>query len=109
MLAKIMLALGAIVLAFIGVVALQPSEFRVVRSATVAAPAAAIFAQVNDFRKWEHWSPWAKLDPAAKAIFEGPPAGRGSIFSWAGNSSVGEGRMTLTESRPNELIRIWSL
>jgi hypothetical protein len=34
------------------------------------------------------------------------PAGTGGVYSWSGNKEVGEGRMTITESRPNELIRI---
>lgn len=106
MLIKILIALGAIVIVFAGVVALQPSDFRVVRAATISAPAAVVFSQVNDFHKWEAWSPWAKMDPAAKNTFEGAPAGTGAIFTWAGNAKVGEGRMTLTESRPNDLIRI---
>src|SRR5262249_17972049 len=50
------------------------------------------------------WSPWAKLDPAAKISYEGPTAGVGAAFTWAGNSEVGEGRMTITESRPNEKV-----
>jgi len=97
-------ALVVVVLALI--VAMQPSEFRIERSAVIAAPAPAVFAQVDDFHNWEAWSPWAKLDPAAKNSFEGAPAGKGASFSWAGNQKVGEGRMTITESRPNELIRI---
>ena len=76
------------------------------RSATISAPAPAVFAQVNDFHNWEAWSPWAKLDPAAKATFEGPSTGTGAIFKWAGNKEVGEGSMTITESRPSDLIRI---
>ena len=73
MLKKVLLALVIIVLAFVGFVALQPAEFRVTRSATVAAPPAAVFAQVNDFHNWQAWSPWAKLDPAAKSTFSGAP------------------------------------
>ena len=109
MLKFIRIALIVILVAFvvfIGIVSLQPSEFHVVRSATMAAPPAAVFAQVNDFHKWEGWSPWAKLDPNAKSTFEGPSAGKNAIFRWAGNDDVGEGSMTITESRPNELIRI---
>ena len=106
LLKRILMALGAIILVFLGVVALQPSDFRVVRTTTIAAPPQAVFAQVNDFHKWEEWSPWAKLDPASKATFEGPSAGPGAIFRWAGNEKVGEGGMTITESRPDELIRI---
>jgi hypothetical protein len=106
MLKKILLGLVVVIAAFLGVVALQPSEFRVARSGVVSAPAPEVFAQVNDFHKWEAWSPWAKLDPAAKASFDGPPAGKGAIFRWAGNNQVGEGTMTLAESRPSDLVRI---
>jgi hypothetical protein len=38
--------------------------------------------------------------------FRGAPAGTGGVYSWSGNKEVGEARMTITESRPNELIRI---
>jgi uncharacterized protein YndB with AHSA1/START domain len=106
MLIKILIGLAALVVLLVLVVALQPSEFRITRTTTVAAPPSAVFAQVNDFHKWEAWSPWAKLDPAARNTFDGAPAGSGAVFAWAGNSKVGEGRMTITESRPNELVRI---
>jgi len=103
---KILIALAAIIALFLVVVAMQPSDFRIERAATISAPPAAVFAQVNDFHKWEAWSPWEKLDPAMKKNFEGAAAGTGAIYSWIGNSEVGEGRMTITESRPNELIGI---
>ncbi len=106
MLKKILIALAVIVIVFVGVVAMQPSEFRVTRTATISAPAPAVFAQVNDLHNWEAWSPWAKLDPGMKQTYEGAPAGAGAIYAWAGNNQVGEGRMTMTESRPSELIRI---
>lgn len=106
MLKKVFLALLAIVAVFLIVAALQPADFRVVRTATIAAPPAAVFEQVNDFQKWEAWSPWAKLDPNVKNTFEGPAAGVGAVFRWAGNHEVGEGAMTITESRPPELVRI---
>lgn len=102
----IVLAVVAIVVVFVVIVAMQPSEFRIERSATIPAPAEFVFSQVNDFHNWEAWSPWAKLDPAVKNSFEGPEAGPGAIFKWSGNDKVGEGTMTLTESRPNDLIRI---
>jgi hypothetical protein len=106
MLQVILLALIAIVVVFGGIVAMQPSQFQVARSTTVFAPAPAVFAQVNDFHKWESWNPWGKIDPALKQTYEGAPSGTGAIYTWMGNSQVGEGRMTLTESRPNDLIKI---
>jgi uncharacterized protein YndB with AHSA1/START domain/uncharacterized membrane protein YphA (DoxX/SURF4 family) len=103
---KILFVLVAIVVVLAIGVALQPSTFRVTRSATIAAPPSQVFDQVNDLHNWQAWSPWAKLDPAAKNTFDGPSAGVGASFAWSGNNQVGEGRMTITESRPNELIRI---
>ena len=106
MLKKILIALVAIIALFLIVVALQPSEFSVERTATMAAPPETVFEQVNDFHKWEAWSPWAKLDPDAKIAFEGPPSGAGTIMTWDGNDKVGQGKMTLTESQPNDLVKI---
>ena len=103
---KIGLGLLAAIAIFLIVVACQPADFHIVRTAKISAPAAAVFAQVNDFHKWEAWNPWAKLDPAMKQTYEGSPTGVGSVYSWAGNDQAGEGRMTLTESKPDELIRI---
>ena len=103
---KILIALAVVAIALVGVVAVQPSGFRIARTTTISAPPPAVFAHVNDFHKWEAWNPWAKLDPAMKQTYEGASAGTGAIYTWAGNREVGEGRMTLTESRPTELIRI---
>ena len=106
MLKIVIIALAVVVVVFLIVVAMQPAQYRVARNAIVAVPAQAVFAQVNDFHKWEAWNPWGKIDPAMKHSYEGAPAGTGAIYSWVGNNEVGEGRMTITESRPSELIRI---
>jgi hypothetical protein len=106
MVTYILLGLVALIALLVVVIATRPSDFRVSRLATMAAPPAAVFAQVNDFHNWEAWSPWAKLDPNAKTSFEGPSSGTGAIFRWNGDKNVGEGSMTITESRPHELIGI---
>ena len=107
MLEIILISLAVIVIVFVVIVAVQPSEFFIARSAAVSAPPAAVFAQVNDFHKWEAWNPWGKIDPAMKQTYEGAPAGTGAIYTWAGNKKeVGEGRMTIIESRPSDLIRV---
>jgi uncharacterized protein YndB with AHSA1/START domain len=104
MLKKFLIVLVIIIVVLVGVVAVQPADFRIARSATIAAPPAAVFEQVNDFHKWNDWSPWAKLDPNAKNTFEGPAAGTGAKFAWSGNNEVGEGSMTITRSKPSERI-----
>src|SRR5262245_59060488 len=106
MLKWILLSLAGVIVVFLVVVALQPDNFRVERSASMRAPASAAFAQVNDFQNWRAWSPWEKVDPALKRTYEGPKAGTGAVYAWQGNKDVGEGRMTITDSRPGELVRI---
>lgn len=106
MLKVIVIAIASLIVLFLVVAALQPAEYRVVRSATISAPPDIVFAQLNDLRKWQEISPWAKLDPTAKNTFEGPASGTGAALAWAGNSKVGEGRMTITESQPNVLLRM---
>ena len=106
MLKWILLGLGGVIVVFLILVAVQPSDFKVERSATLRAPAPAAFAQVNDFHNWQAWSPWEKVDPALQRSYDGPKAGTGAVYAWQGNKDVGEGRMTITESRPGELVRI---
>ena len=106
MIKKFLIALALIIVVLAIVIATRPADFRITRTATIAAPPAAVFAQVNDFHKWEAWSPWAKLDPAMKTTYEGPANGPGTIYTWMGNNEVGQGKMTITESHPSDLIRI---
>ncbi|MDD2725542.1 MAG: SRPBCC family protein [Methylovulum sp.] len=93
------------IVVFLVIVARQPADFRITRTGVVSAPASAIFPHVNTLQKWDAWSPWAKLDPAATHSFDGPEAGIGAKMSWAGNNKVGVGSMTITNSRPDEYIQ----
>ena len=106
MIRKILLVVAVLILGLVGYVALQPSTYRVSRQTTISALPDAVFALVNDFHNWDAWSPWARLDPAMKTRYDGPAAGQGAIYSWVGNDKVGEGRMTILDSRPNESVRL---
>jgi Polyketide cyclase / dehydrase and lipid transport len=104
MLKKISIALVVLVAGFLGYAAMRPSEYRVERSAAVAAPAELVFDQLADFRKWEGWSPWEKLDPNIKKTYEGPARGVGASYSWQGDDKVGKGKMTVAkEDAPKQL------
>ena len=106
MLKIILLAVAVIVVVFLVVAMMQPDEFRVTRSTTIAAPAPNVFALVNELHNWEKWNPWQKIDPAMKVTFSGPPAGVGAGYGWVGNKDVGEGRLGIIESRPSDLVRL---
>ena len=106
MFVKILAGLALVLGGLAVVVALQPSTYKVVRSTVVAAAPADVFPHVDDFHSWKAWSPWAKLDPAVKETFEGPPSGAGAIYRWTGDKNVGEGNMTILESKPGSRVRI---
>jgi hypothetical protein len=103
---KILLVLVALLAVFLIVVALQPSDYRVERTTTIAASPAQVFPHVNNLHQWEAWSPWAKIDPDAKVTFEGPEAGEGAVMTWDGDDNVGAGKMTLVESDPDKAVKI---
>jgi len=102
---KILVVLIAFLLAFAGFISTQPDDFRITRSAVIAAPAEAVFAHVNNLHAWEAWSPWAKLDPNATSTFEGAKSGVNAKMHWDGNAEVGKGSMTIIENRPGEFIK----
>lgn len=100
------IGLAVCALALVVVVMMQPSDFRITRSAVLPASPQMLFGLVNNLREWEEWSPWAKLDPNARNTYAGPDMGVGAIFGWSGNTKVGEGQMTIIESVPAKLVRI---
>lgn len=102
----ILLALAFIAVLMVIVLTGQPDAFKISRSTTIAAPPEKIFPHVNDLHQWKPWSPWARLDPNSKASFTGPDAGTGSAMRWEGNGKVGIGTMTITDSKPSEMIRL---
>jgi hypothetical protein len=101
----ILIAIAVIVVLLLIIVAMQPGTFRVERSTSISAPAATVFGNVNDLRRWKQWSPWENIDKNLQQTYEGPPQGTGSIYSWVGKKT-GAGRMTILESRPNQLVKI---
>ena len=84
--------------------AAQPDTFVVQRKAVMKAPAKKIFAYFNDFKTWNKWSPWEKIDPAMKKAYSGKAKGVGSVYAWEGNKQIGQGRMEIIEaSAPTQL------
>lgn len=86
--------------------ATRPDTFRVERSARIKAPPETIFAILGDFRQWQGWSTWEKMDPAMKKTYSGPASGTGAIYEWDGNNKVGQGRMEIVASAPPSRLTI---
>ena len=101
MLWTILIIFAVVIAAILIFAATKPDAFRIQRSLTIAAPPEKIFPYLNDYRRWQDWSPYEKKDPAMKRTFSGPATGPGAIYEWDGNKNVGKGRIEITEDSPN--------
>jgi len=95
-----------LIAALLAYAATKPDTFRVQRAASIKAPPAKIFALLNDFHRWDAWSPWEKKDPAMKRTFGTATSGKGAVYAWEGNREVGQGRMEIAESVPPSRVAI---
>lgn len=86
--------------------ATRPNDFVVSRSASIKAPAEAIFPLINDLRRWPEWSPFEKLDPQMNRTLSGAESGKGAAYAWEGNSKAGKGRMEITASVPSSQVAL---
>ncbi|MCB9648218.1 MAG: SRPBCC family protein [Deltaproteobacteria bacterium] len=104
---KLILVLGVVVAAVFGLVMIQSPKLHVERSAVVPGAPAVAYGLVANFKGWQQWSPWDNLDPAMERTYSGAEAGQGAVYGWTSkNDQVGEGRMTITEAKPDERIEI---
>jgi uncharacterized protein YndB with AHSA1/START domain len=103
--AIIAVILAIAIAAVLVLAATKPDRFSVRRETTVRAPADRVFALINDFHQWVTWSPWEHRDPALKRSYSGAESGKGAVYGWEGNSSVGSGRMEILESAaPSKIV-----
>lgn len=105
MLMKILRWILIIVVAFVAIGFLLPGTSHVERQIDINASAPVVYDQINELKNWENWSPWAKLDPNVKWTYSQPTtAGTGAYYMWVGNDKVGEGKMTILDAKPNEML-----
>ncbi|RRI02695.1 polyketide cyclase [Mesorhizobium tamadayense] len=106
MLATILIVLLVVVAAALIFAATRPNDFVVSRSASIRAPAEAIFPLIDDFKHWPSWSPFEKLDSNMKRTLSGAESGKGAAYAWEGNSKAGKGRMEIINSVPSSLVSL---
>jgi len=100
MIKKIAIVAGLLIAGVLAFAATRPDAFGVQRSTSIKAPPEKVFALINDFKRWEAWSPWEKKDPAMKRTYSASTSGRGAKYAWEGNGEVGQGSMEIAESAP---------
>ncbi len=100
----VLLVLVVLVTALLGYVLSRPDSFRLERSTLIQAPPETIFPLIDNFRNWNQWSPWDKVDPQMQRTYTGPDHGVGCCYAWNGNKNVGSGSMEITESQASSRI-----
>lgn len=75
------------------------------RSIVIDRPPATVYALLDNYRRFNEWSPWADLDPETKYEFGGPESGVGAKMSWTSQQpSVGSGSQSITAVKPGERV-----
>ena len=104
---KILKIIGIILLVLVVilgiVIAMQPAQGHIEKTIVINAPPSEVYRELNGFSSMTKWSPWAKMDPDAKYVFEGPASGVGAKVSWEGKN-VGKGSQWIDESIENQRI-----
>jgi hypothetical protein len=100
---SILLAVLVVALAAGAMLASRPAAWRVSRTATLAAPAAVLVAELVDLRRWGGWWSGAGLDEEAPRTFGGPATGVGATCYWAAAGRAGQGRLTVVGAAPGKV------
>jgi len=106
MLLKIGLGIVGVIAIILVLGAFQPAEYVVSRSTTIKAPIEKIWPYLNNQKLGDQWGPWGEVDPKAEMVHSGPDEGVGAKTSWDSPGQLGTGSATITETIPNQRVRI---
>ena len=106
MLTTIALIVAVLIMGILIATATRPDTFTIERTGTVNAPPEKVFPFIDDFKRWDAWSPWEKKDPAMQRSFGAITSGKGATYAWSGNKDVGQGSMEITESEPSSRVAL---
>ena len=82
-----------------------PSKVHVERSIVINTTADVPFQLINNLTQWKQWSPWHALDTNAIWQYSDDVEGTNAWYTWnSKNPDVGNGKLTITESKEFELI-----
>jgi effector-binding domain-containing protein/uncharacterized protein YndB with AHSA1/START domain len=104
---KIGIGLIVLILFLVVVSFFLPSKVHVERSIQMKASPESVYKLVVNFKNWDQWSPWHKMDPNWQVTWGEKTEGLGANYSWKSNhSSVGNGRSEIVEATPYESLKM---
>jgi len=91
----------------LGLAFVLPDRAHVERSITIARPQSQIYLLLTNPRRFNDWSPWFALDPAANYVYSGPDSGVGAKLAWSSsNSDVGSGSQTIAAVETDKAVEL---
>jgi len=103
---RLLILLLGLAVIFVIVGFFLPKQVNVERSISIDAPPHVVYGLVDNFERFNEWSPWAKMDPDTKYTYSGPESGVGAKLSWeSDNPNVGSGYQEIIEAIPDELVK----
>src|SRR5689334_4957207 len=97
------LILAALLILATGIGFLLPSQVTVARSVDIAAPSAAVYPLLADFKHgWTRWNTFDDEDPGIQYSYAGPDSGLGAVQMWR-SKKMGDGQMTLIQADSTRL------
>ncbi|MDX2129074.1 MAG: SRPBCC family protein [Chloroherpetonaceae bacterium] len=87
---------GVLLLLVVVLIIAMPSQFTIVRKATIKAPKKVVYERVIYFKNFPKWSPWQDFDPKMTTSIKGEDGKVGAVYEWSGNDSVGKGTQSIT-------------
>lgn len=101
---KILLLVALVLLVVLIYASTRPNSFQVVRTVSIKAAPDVIFPFINDFHRWDTWTPYDK-DPAMKKTYRGAASGPGAGYGWEGNKAAGQGEIDITHAEaPHRVV-----
>jgi len=95
---RIGLGLGLLLIIFVVVGLILPTEYQVERSILIQADTAQVHQYVGDLTKWASWSPWKENDPSVVVTPGEKSQGVGASQAWL--SDNGGGSLIFVSSSP---------
>lgn len=99
-----LIALAALLAIYLLCCTIGIKRFDTTRSIVINASPEQIFSEINDYKKWPAWSPWARRDKNMINEYSGNAGEVGHKNSWK-SESEGSGAQEIVEIKNNEYIK----
>ncbi len=83
---------------------MRSRRFRVEGTLPLRASVARVYAELEDFGRWQAWSAWSARDPALVLRLSGARAGLGAACTWSGDRATGSGSMEVVHAVPPQRL-----